>query len=157
MARYPNMNGFYVNNAFKPSEAIHIGMAFVLREGGLIAPAIHNTIKLALPELMKILADPRTHPHRWPQGCELPTRQSRSPAPGDLGVEEIFPIITPPQVMAACFSMLSEKPWVVTARGTQHATSAADHRVRLRRDGALFYRKQRFIGTRTTSLWPRSQ
>ncbi|HNH76730.1 MAG TPA: 2-oxo acid dehydrogenase subunit E2, partial [Candidatus Obscuribacter sp.] len=57
VARYPNMNGFYVNNAFKPSEAIHIGMAFALREGGLIAPAIHNTDKLALPELMKILAD----------------------------------------------------------------------------------------------------
>ena len=151
VARYPNMNGFYVNNAFKPSEAIHIGMAFALREGGLIAPAIHNTDKLALPELMKILADlgERTRTGGL-KAAELADPTITITSLGDLGVEEIFPIITPPQVAMVGFGMLSEKPWVVdgtsTALGTRaievreviRATLAADHRVSDGRDGAMF-------------------
>ncbi|MFO1526834.1 MAG: dihydrolipoamide acetyltransferase family protein [Turneriella sp.] len=143
VARYPNMNGFYVNNAFKPSEAIHIGMAFALREGGLIAPAIHNTDKLALPELMKILADlgERTRTGGL-KAAELADPTITITSLGDLGVEEIFPIITPPQVAMVGFGMLSEKPWVVDGkvevREIMHATLAADHRVSDGRDGALF-------------------
>lgn len=143
VARYPNMNGFYVNNAFKPSEAIHIGMAFALREGGLIAPAIHNTDKLALPELMKILADlgERTRTGGL-KAAELADPTITITSLGDLGVEEIFPIITPPQVAIVGFGMLSEKPWVVDGkvevREIMHATLAADHRVSDGRDGALF-------------------
>ena len=143
VARYPNMNGFYVNNTFKQSEAIHIGMAFALREGGLIAPAIHNTDKLALPELMKILADlgERTRTGGL-KAAELADPTITITSLGDLGVEEIFPIITPPQVAMVGFGMLSEKPWVVDGkvevREIMHATLAADHRVSDGRDGALF-------------------
>lgn len=150
VARYPNMNGFYVNNAFKPSEAIHIGMAFALRAGGLIAPAIHNTDKLALPELMKVLADlgERTRTGGL-KAAELADPTITITSLGDLGVEEIFPIITPPQVAMVGFGMTSQKPWVVhasTALGTRaievreviRATLAADHRVSDGRDGALF-------------------
>ncbi|MFZ5630920.1 MAG: dihydrolipoamide acetyltransferase family protein [Spirochaetota bacterium] len=143
VARYPNMNGFYVNNAFKPSEQVHIGMAFALREGGLIAPAIHNTDKLALPELMKILADlgERTRTGGL-KAAELADPTITITSLGDLGVEEIFPIITPPQVAMVGFGMLSEKPWVidgkVEVREIMHATLAADHRVSDGRDGALF-------------------
>jgi pyruvate dehydrogenase E2 component (dihydrolipoamide acetyltransferase) len=86
-------------------------MAFALREGGLIAPAIHNTDKLALPELMKILADlgERTRTGGL-KAAELADPTITITSLGDLGVEEIFPIITPPQVAMVGFGMLSEKP-----------------------------------------------
>jgi pyruvate dehydrogenase E2 component (dihydrolipoamide acetyltransferase) len=141
--RYPNMNGFYVNNAFQPSEPIHVGMAFALREGGLIAPAIHNTDKLALPDLMKTLADlgERTRTGGL-KAAELADPTITITSLGDLGVEEIFPIITPPQVAMIGFGMLSHKPWVVEdkieVREVIRATLAADHRVSDGRDGALF-------------------
>jgi pyruvate dehydrogenase E2 component (dihydrolipoamide acetyltransferase) len=143
VARYPNMNGFYVNNTFKPSEAIHVAMAFALREGGLIAPAIHNTDKLGVSELMKKLADlgERTRTGGL-KAAELADPTITITSLGDLGVEEIFPIITPPQVAMIGFGMLSHKPWAVDGkvevREVIRATLAADHRVSDGRDGALF-------------------
>jgi len=157
--RYPNMNGFYVNGTFKPSEAIHVGMAFALREGGLIAPAIHDADKLGLSDLMKTLADlgERTRTGGL-KAAELADPTITITSLGDLGVEEIFPIITPPQVAMVGFGMLSHKPWVVdpstphrsgdpqTGHGGRtievreviRATLAADHRVSDGRDGAMF-------------------
>lgn len=143
VARYPNMNGFYANNAFQPSDAIHVGMAFALREGGLIAPAIHNADKLGLSDLMKVLADlgERTRTGGL-KAAELADPTITITSLGDLGVEEIFPIITPPQVAMVGFGMLSEKPWVVDGkvevREVIRATLAADHRVSDGRDGAMF-------------------
>lgn len=143
LTRYPNMNGFYMNNAFKPSEPIHVAMAFALREGGLIAPAIHNTDKLTLPDLMKTLADlgERTRTGGL-KAAELADPTITITSLGDLGVEEIFPIITPPQVAMIGFGMLSHKPWAVEdkveVREVIRATLAADHRVSDGRDGALF-------------------
>lgn len=151
VARYPNMNGFYVNNTFKPSEPIHVAMAFALREGGLIAPAIHDTDKLAVSELMKKLADlgERTRTGGL-KAAEMSDPTITITSLGDLGVEEIFPIITPPQVAMIGFGMLSHKPWAVDdpatglraskveVREVIRATLAADHRVSDGRDGALF-------------------
>lgn len=143
LTRYPGMNGFYVNNAFKPGEAIHVAMAFALREGGLIAPAIHNTDKLELPDLMKALADlgERTRTGGL-KAAELADPTITITSLGDLGVEEIFPIITPPQVAMIGFGMLTHKPWAVDGkvevREIIRATLAADHRVSDGRDGALF-------------------
>ncbi len=143
LKRYPQLNGFYVNNAAVPSEAIHIGMAFALREGGLIAPAIHNTDTLGIGELMKALSDlgERTRTGGL-KAAELADPTITITSLGDLGVEEIFPIITPPQVAMIGFGMLMHKPWVVAGkvevREVIRATLAADHRVSDGRDGALF-------------------
>ena len=35
----PEMNGFWIDGTFKPSEAVHVGVAISIRQGGLIAPA----------------------------------------------------------------------------------------------------------------------
>ena len=53
----PEMNGFWSDGTFKPSEAIHVGVAIALRQGGLIAPAIHDVDKKALDEIMANLRD----------------------------------------------------------------------------------------------------
>jgi pyruvate dehydrogenase E2 component (dihydrolipoamide acetyltransferase) len=36
----PELNGFWIDGAFRPSEEVHLGAAIALRTGGVIAPAI---------------------------------------------------------------------------------------------------------------------
>ena len=36
----PELNGFWIDGAYRPSEEVHLGTAIALRTGGLIAPAI---------------------------------------------------------------------------------------------------------------------
>ena len=38
----PEMNGFWADGAFKAANAVHVGVAISLRQGGLIAPAVHD-------------------------------------------------------------------------------------------------------------------
>ena len=40
--RYPDLNGFWLDGAFRPADAVHLGVAISLRSGGLVAPAIHD-------------------------------------------------------------------------------------------------------------------
>ena len=44
----PELNGFWIDGAFKRSEVIHIGVAVSLRQGGLVNPAIHDVDKIGL-------------------------------------------------------------------------------------------------------------
>ena len=41
-----------MDDAFKPADAVHVGVAISLRAGGLIAPAIHDIDKKPLDEIM---------------------------------------------------------------------------------------------------------
>ncbi|MGH1571076.1 2-oxo acid dehydrogenase subunit E2 [Methylobacterium sp. P31] len=49
---YPEFNGFFGDQQFRKSDAIHVGLAIAIRGGGLVAPAIHNTADLDLGTLM---------------------------------------------------------------------------------------------------------
>jgi len=53
----PELNGFWVDGEFRPSSAVHLGMAIAMRGGGLVAPAIHDADKKNLDELMAELRD----------------------------------------------------------------------------------------------------
>jgi pyruvate/2-oxoglutarate dehydrogenase complex dihydrolipoamide acyltransferase (E2) component len=53
----PELNGFWVDDAFQPGEAIHLGVVVFLREGGLVAPAILAADRKSLGELMQALTD----------------------------------------------------------------------------------------------------
>jgi pyruvate dehydrogenase E2 component (dihydrolipoamide acetyltransferase) len=54
---FPELNGFYVNGEHARSADIHVGVAISLRGGGLVAPAIHDTPRLSLDELMAAFRD----------------------------------------------------------------------------------------------------
>src|SRR5581483_5347752 len=54
---FPEMNGFWLDERFQASAAIHVGTAISLRQVGLIAPALHDTDKLSLDELMQKLRE----------------------------------------------------------------------------------------------------
>ncbi|MGZ9220213.1 MAG: dihydrolipoamide acetyltransferase family protein, partial [Candidatus Binatia bacterium] len=130
----PELNGFYVDDAFKPADGIHIGVAISLRQGGLINPAIHDVDKKNLDELMAHMLDlvnrARTGHLR---SSELSDGTITVTNLGEQGVESVFGVIYPPQVALVGFGKISERPMAVHGllgiRPIIDATLAADHRV----------------------------
>jgi pyruvate dehydrogenase E2 component (dihydrolipoamide acetyltransferase) len=144
LAGFPDLNGFYRDGAHQPSAAVHAGVAISLRQGGLVAPAIHDVAGLTLDELMKALADLV----RRARAGSLRASEMSDPTItvtnlGEGGVESVFPIIYPPQVAIVGFGTLAPRPWVTPDGGlrampTVVASLGADHRVSDGHRGALF-------------------
>jgi pyruvate dehydrogenase E2 component (dihydrolipoamide acetyltransferase) len=139
----PEMNGFWVEGAFQPSQAVHVGVAISLRQGGLIAPAIHDVASKALGELMRDLRDlvARARSGRL-RSSEVSEPTITVTNLGEQGVEKVFGIIYPPQVALAGFGRIVERPWAVEGmlgvRPVLTATLAADHRASDGHRGGLF-------------------
>ena len=142
-ARFPEFNGFWRDGRFTPGEGAQVGVAISLRRGGLVAPALKDADKCCLPELMAAFRDlvARARAGRL-TGSELAGGTITVSSLGDQGVEEVYPIIYPPQVAIVGFGTPVERPWIVAgrveARWLVRATLAADHRVSDGHRGALF-------------------
>ena len=54
----PELNALWVGDQAVQSQAIHVGVAISLRQGGLVAPAIHDTDRQSLDELMRSCTRP---------------------------------------------------------------------------------------------------
>jgi pyruvate dehydrogenase E2 component (dihydrolipoamide acetyltransferase) len=144
LADFPDLNGFYRDGAYQPSAAVHAGVAISLRQGGLVAPAIHDVSELSLDELMKALADLV----RRARAGSLRSSEMSDPTItvsnlGEGGAESVYPIIYPPQVAIVGFGTLAPRPWVAPDGGlhvapTVVASLGADHRVSDGHRGALF-------------------
>jgi pyruvate dehydrogenase E2 component (dihydrolipoamide acetyltransferase) len=137
------LNGWFVEQRFRGSDAIHIGVAVALRGGGLIAPALHDTDKLSLSDLMRALADLLTRARTGQlRSSELADATITVTNLGELGVDSVYGVIYPPQVALVGFGRVAVKPWVengtiVPAR-VVHASLSADHRVTDGMVGARF-------------------
>jgi len=139
----PDFNGFYVEETYRPSAAIHVGAAIAVRGGGLIAPAIHDADRLSVNEIMAKLRDlaARVRSGRL-RGSELTDPTITISSLGDRGVEALYGIIHPPQVALVGFGTPQMRPWIadnaVVAATVMSATLAADHRVSDGHRGGLF-------------------
>ena len=130
----PDLNGFWIDDAFKATEAVHIGMAISLRQGGLINPAIHDVHKKTLDEVMENMLDlvnrARTGHLR---SSELSDGTVTVTNLGEQGVESVFGVIYPPQVALVGFGRITDRPFaangMIGVRPVLDATLAADHRV----------------------------
>ena len=131
----PDVNGFFLDGAFQPSTAVHLGVAVALRGGGLIAPAIHDADTLSVDDVMGRLRDlvARARAGRL-QRAEMADPTITVTNLGDLGVESIFGVIYPPQVALVGFGRVVERPvardGLIGVRPTVIATLSADHRAR---------------------------
>lgn len=140
---YPEMNGYWVDNAFKHSDAIHVGVAISLRKGGLIAPAIHDVDRKSLDEIMANLRDlvQRVRAETL-RSSEIADATITVTSLGERGVESVFGIIYPPQVALVGFGKIVERPWasngMLGAHPIMMATLAADHRASDGHHGGLF-------------------
>lgn len=147
----PTLNGWMIDDAFRQSEAVHLGVAIALRGGGLVAPALRNADTLGSAEMMAALRDllqrARTGQLR---SSELTDTGITITNLGDLGVESVYGVIYPPQVALVGFGRIMDRPWVddgkVVVTRCVHTTLAADHRVT---DGAV---GARFLGRLTDLL-----
>jgi pyruvate dehydrogenase E2 component (dihydrolipoamide acetyltransferase) len=139
----PEVNGHFVDGAYRHSDPVHLGVAISLRGGGLVAPAIHDADTLDLDTLMARLRELVT------RARSLTLRASEMADPtitvtslGDLGVDTVLPVIYPPQVAIVGFGAIVQRPWAVDGMLGVHpvvqATLAADHRVTDGHQGARY-------------------
>lgn len=144
----PELNGTFVDGAFRPAPAAHVGVAISLRGGGLVAPALHDVADQPLPQLMTALADlvARARAFRL-RSSELADATVTVTNLGDTGVELVHGVIYPPQVALVGFGRIAERPAVeagqVVAMPMLTASLAADHRVSDGHRGALFLARLR--------------
>lgn len=130
----PELNGFFTDGAFRPSDVVHLGVAISLRQGGLVAPAIHDAGRRTVAELMDALRDLIARVRAGTiRSSELADPTVTVSSLGDQGVREVLGVIFPPQVALVGLGRIGERPWVVEgavqARPVITATLSADHRV----------------------------
>ena len=143
--KYAEFNGFY-EGAFKPSHAIHAGVAIAIRGGGLVSPAIHDTDTLSLSDLMTKMRDlvARARVGRL-RSSELSDATFTVSSLGERGVDQLYGIIYPPQVAIIGFGAPSRRPSAVgdkiEVRNSVTITLSGDHRVSDGHRGALLLRE----------------
>ncbi len=143
LRQVPELNGHFTEGSFRPAAAAHLGVAISLRQGGLVAPALHDVAAQPLDKLMAALADLvlRCRAGRL-SSSELSDATLTVSNLGDTGVDSVFGVIHPPQVALVGVGRIAERPWVVggavQACPMLTCTLAADHRVSDGHRGALF-------------------
>lgn len=143
LVEFPELNGYWLDDRLQPQEAINIGFAIALRQGGLITPAIHNVDLKDMDELMEAMRDliMRTRTGRL-RSSEMTDATITVTNLGDLGVETVYGVIYPPQVALVGFGKVTDQPWVengmIGIRPVLTATIAGDHRATDGRTGAQF-------------------
>jgi pyruvate dehydrogenase E2 component (dihydrolipoamide acetyltransferase) len=139
----PELNAVWKEGKVVQSEAIHVGVAISLRQGGLVAPALHNADRLDLDSLMRQFRDLVQRARSGSlRSSEFSDPTITITSLGEQGVEGIYPIIYPPQVAIVGFGKIVERPWVVEGkvipRPVITASLAGDHRVTDGHRGGLF-------------------
>lgn len=143
LRQVPELNGHWIDGAFRPGAGIHVGCAVSLRGGGLVAPALHDVDAMDLTALMRKLADLVARARSGSlKSSELSDPTITVTNLGDQGVDAAFGIIYPPQVALVGFGRISERPWVesagIDARPLLTATLSADHRATDGHRGGVF-------------------
>ena len=140
---FPELNGHFVDGDHRPAAKIHVGMAIALKGGGLVAPALHDTDRQSLDELMKAFQSLVQRAKAGLQrGSEITDATITLTSLGDRGVEIVYPVIHPPQVAIVGAGRVVTRPWVVddtiVPRPLLDLTLAADHRASSGHRGSLF-------------------
>jgi pyruvate dehydrogenase E2 component (dihydrolipoamide acetyltransferase) len=139
----PELNGAWTDNALERKEAVHVGVAISLRGGGLVAPAIHDTDKLTLTELMSKFRDLVQRARAGSlRSSEMSDPTITVTSLGETGAESVMGLIYPPQVALVGFGRLAQRVLPIEGgigvRPSIVATLSADHRVVDGHRGSVF-------------------
>jgi len=134
LREFPEVNAVWKEGRLVQSDAIHVGVAISLRQGGLVAPALHDADRQSLGDLMRSFRDLVQRARAGGlRSSELSDPTITVTSLGEQGVESVFGIIYPPQVAIVGFGKVVERPWsvggAVVSRPLVTATLSADHRV----------------------------
>ena len=143
LRQIPELNAWYVDGRAVQKSAIHVGVAIALRQGGLVAPALHDADRQSVDELMRNFRDLVQRARAGSlRSSELSDPTITVTSIGEQGVESVFAIIYPPQAAIVGFGKIVERPWSVdgqiVSRQVVTATLSGDHRVTDGHRGALF-------------------
>jgi pyruvate dehydrogenase E2 component (dihydrolipoamide acetyltransferase) len=146
LREFPEFCGWYRDDAFVPSVAIHVGLAVALRDGGLVNPAIRDADRGTLGDLFVRIRDLTERARNGQlRGSEFTDGAITVTSLGDRGVHALFPVIHPPQVAIVGFGVVAVRPWVVAGavvpRRLVDVSLAADHRVSDGHRGGRFLRR----------------
>ncbi|PPJ20633.1 dehydrogenase [Nocardia nova] len=141
--RVPQLNGYWIDDEFRPASAVHLGVVVSLRGGGIIVPTIPDADTLDAAEMMAAM---RSVVQRARSGR---LRSSDATAAtitvtnlGDLGVESVFGVIAVPQVAIVGLGAVADRPCAVDGllgvRPQVTVTLSADHRASDGATGARF-------------------
>ena len=135
----PDLNGQWVDGAFRPASVVDLGLILSLRRGGLLVPAIHDADSLTVGQMMAAMRELTTRARAGRlRGSDLTPPSITVSNLGDQGVESVMGVIYPPQVALVGFGAVSERPWAVDGllgvRPLVTVTLAGDHRAS---DGAV--------------------
>jgi pyruvate dehydrogenase E2 component (dihydrolipoamide acetyltransferase) len=139
----PELNAVWESEQVVHRKQIHVGVAISLRQGGLVAPAVHDTDRLSLSELMQKMRDlvNRTRAGSL-RSSEMADPTITVTNLGEQGVESVYAVIYPPQVAMVGIGKIVERPWCVDGqvvpRRVVTVTLAADHRVSDGHRGGIF-------------------
>lgn len=139
----PELNSLWSGSQAVPNPAINVGVAVSLRQGGLVAPALHDADHQSVDELMRRFRDLVTRARAGSlRSSELSDPTITVTNIGEQGVEAVFGIIYPPQVALVGFGKVVERPCCVDGQmlpqPVMTATLSADHRVTDGHRGARF-------------------
>lgn len=128
----PEMNGFWKNDQFLHEENVNVGVAISLKSAGLLAPAIVDVNQKTLSNLMSELRDLVNRARSGTlRSSEVATATITITNLGELGVDQVFGVIYPPQVALVGFGKIS-------AHNLMISTLSADHRASDGYRGGLF-------------------
>ena len=139
----PELNSVWEGDVAVHKPSIHVGVAISLRQGGLVAPAIHDTDQKSRNQLMREFGDLVSRARSGGlRSSELSDPTITITSLGERGVESVFGIIYPPQTAIVGFGKVVERPWSIhgglMSRQVITATLSADHRVSDGHRGGLF-------------------
>jgi pyruvate dehydrogenase E2 component (dihydrolipoamide acetyltransferase) len=129
----PELNGHWIEGAFRPADDVDLGLILSLRSGGLLVPAIAGADRLSVEEMMARirLLTRRARSGRL-RGSDLVPPSITVSNLGDQGVDSVLGVIYPPQVALVGFGAVAERPWAVDGllgvRPLVTMTLAGDHR-----------------------------
>lgn len=143
LRQVPELNSVWDHDQAVQKPGIHLGVAISLRQGGLIAPAIHDVDRMPLLELMLAFRDLVNRARTGKlKASELSDPTITVTSLGEQGVETVFGVIYPPQTAIVGFGKVVERPWSLhgglLSRQVITATLSADHRVSDGHRGGLF-------------------
>jgi pyruvate dehydrogenase E2 component (dihydrolipoamide acetyltransferase) len=139
----PELNATWQDGQVVLKKQIHVGVAVSLRQGGLVAPALHDTDELTLDELMQRMRDlvNRTRAGSL-RSSEMSDPTITVTSLGEQGVETVYAVIYPPQAAMVGVGKIVERPWCVDGqivpRRVVTVTLSADHRVSDGHRGGIF-------------------
>jgi pyruvate dehydrogenase E2 component (dihydrolipoamide acetyltransferase) len=130
---FPELNGYWIDGAYRPGVGIHPGVAVSLRGGGLVAPAVHDADRKDLAAIMASLRDLVGRARAGGlKSSELSDPTITITNLGEQGVEVGYGIIYPPQIALVSLGKIVDRPvaagGLVEVRPVLTATLSADHR-----------------------------